>query len=645
MCGVWFVQVAEARQAGEERVTSATRERSSGVKRSSQSTAAAKQTTASSSKVRQEARKQRKLPAVADVKTTAAVDELVLPPVAVQPVPATVDVQTTAAGLAGTQAPDSFWETTIPLTLDNETPLSGTEEIGELQTSAAETMLYRAPLVPVPVGELEALTSSSKKARRITLMDSIYRALADNQQLRVQRLSPEISNTSIQSAEGAFDQQLNAGVSHSSNRSSTLSALSRDAGSSDTRVEGTRVSSNTNANVSLSQRLPTGTEYSLSFNTNRSETNQTFPFYSSALNLNITQSLLRGAGCKVNCIQVWTAQNNFVISLYQLQQTLINLVADIQTRYWDVYLAMETLAIRRQAYEVAREQRERVEQFVRVGRSAPLDVLAAQAEESARISGIINAVADLKDSQLQFLRLLNPNCVPEGWNAHMYPAERPLIPSEPLVLDQHLRLAMYYRPDLRQAQIDLANGELEVYRSQNGLLPALDFTTGYGLTGVGDSYGESFSKIRDRENPNWNVGLQFSYPLQNRQARAAYRRANFQKRQAEEAIRNYEQIIQLDVRSAIVEIERTGRLIESTRVTARLRAEELAAEVEKYRVGRSTQLLVQQAQRDLLTAQLEEVSAVVANIRAYINLHRVEGTTLQRSGILPVHITPESGVD
>src|SRR5690606_37220570 len=118
-------------------------------------------------------------------------------------------------------------------------------------------------------------------------------------------------------------------------------------------------------------------------------------------------------------------------------------------------LAYETLDIRNKAYRVAREQRARTEEFVRVGRSAPLDALAAQAEEASRISDIINAISNLKLRQLTLLRLINPENMNTGWRSLVVPIETPTLPSEKLVPEERVRLARYYRPDLRQAQIDL----------------------------------------------------------------------------------------------------------------------------------------------------------------------------------------------
>lgn len=499
-------------------------------------------------------------------------------------------------------------------------------------TSAQEKLknFYVNPKAKDFLNDLNRLLAPGKKnVKRIGLLNTIYRSLEANQSLKVERLRPEISNTSIESAEGAFDTTVNASVGYGSSRSK---------GPKDTTIH------NRSANyaIGVGGRLPSGTDYSLNYSGSRTGTNSPDLDYANALNLNITQNLLKGAGADVNLISVWTAQNNYVSSLYQLQNNLINLVTDTQKAYWNVYLGLRTLEIRRQAYLVAREQRERTEEFVRVGRSAPLDALASQAEEASRISDIINSVSNLKQSQLTLLRLMNPENLESGWTSLVYPSETPVLPTEKINSDERIRLARYFRPDFRQAEIDLANGELEVYRSQNGLLPQLDFFIDLGLNGSGGNFSSSNRELADADYRNYRFGLQFSQSIQNRVAKAANRRANFQRTLAEEAVRNYCQIIEVDVRTAIIEIERTKRLIFSTEVTEELRRQQLEAETEKYRVGRSTQIEVSQAQRDYVSAQLDRVSAEVANVNAYLELYRVEGTALQRRGIQPVHINPES---
>jgi len=94
-----------------------------------------------------------------------------------------------------------------------------------------------------------------------------------------------------------------------------------------------------------------------------------------------------------------------------------------------------------------------------------------------------------------------------------------------------------------------------------------------------------------------------------------------------------ERLVQLDVRSAYVEVLRSKEQIEATKVSYQLQQKKLDAELEKFRVGRSTNFLVLQAQRDVTASQLDEARAIVAHLNALVDLHLMEGTLLKRLGI------------
>jgi len=85
-------------------------------------------------------------------------------------------------------------------------------------------------------------------------------------------------------------------------------------------------------------------------------------------------------------------------------------------------------------------------------------------------------------------------------------------------------------------------------------------------------------------------------------------------------------------------VERFYQQISATAVTRKFQEEKLRAETEKFRVGRSTGILVAQAQRDLLDSRISEVEAVVNYLNSMVELFRLEGTLLERRGISTVSI-------
>ena len=82
-----------------------------------------------------------------------------------------------------------------------------------------------------------------------------------------------------------------------------------------------------------------------------------------------------------------------------------------------------------------------------------------------------------------------------------------------------------------------------------------------------------------------------------------------------------------------LEVNRTRRQIDASTATRKFQEEKLRVETEKFRVGRSTNLLVAQAQRDLLASRLDEVRAVIDYLKALTNFYRLEGTLLVHRGI------------
>ena len=111
------------------------------------------------------------------------------------------------------------------------------------------------------------------------------------------------------------------------------------------------------------------------------------------------------------------------------------------------------------------------------------------------------------------------------------------------------------------------------------------------------------------------------------------RRAVLGRDQAAEAVENLTQLAQVDVRTAYVEAVRSKEQMAATAATRRLQEEKLRAETEKFRVGKSTSLLVAQAQRDLLQSQTSEVEAVVSHLKALVEVYRQDGSLLLRRGI------------
>ncbi len=99
------------------------------------------------------------------------------------------------------------------------------------------------------------------------------------------------------------------------------------------------------------------------------------------------------------------------------------------------------------------------------------------------------------------------------------------------------------------------------------------------------------------------------------------------------SLENLQYLVCEDVSPAYIDVRRTLQQVPATETTRKFQEEKLRAETAKFAVGKSTALLVAQAQRDLLESQVSEVAAITNYLKARIHFYLMEGSLLQRRGI------------
>lgn len=481
---------------------------------------------------------------------------------------------------------------------------------------------------PKASGETPAATAAKAQPPgplRITVGDAVVMCLENNRSLAVQRLAPEIQNTYEDQERAVFDPVLNAEIVRGRVRGERLprSGSETEAYAEDT-VDGA---------ISLEKYFPTGTSVALEAGVNMTDSSlYDESLYESRLGLTVTQALLQGLGPAVNRVRLQQAQLATRFSEYELRGFTQSLVADVERTYWDYAQARRQIEIVEQSLSVARQQRHETEQLIAVGRLAKSELAAVQAEVAAQEQRLIEAQASREELKLKLLRLLNPpgDAI---WQRKLELIHQPTLPDITLeAVEQYVAVALRMRPVLNQARLDLLHGELELVKTRNGLLPLMDLFVALGRSGYASAFGESVSHI-DGNGYDYQAGIRLAYPLSNREAGARHRQALLMREQAGGALQNLSQLVEVDVRSAYIGVERTKKQIAASSVTRRFDEEKLRTETEKLRVGKSTSFLVAQAQRDLLGSRIVEVQAIVNYLKALIELYRQDGSLLERRGI------------
>ena len=493
------------------------------------------------------------------------------------------------------------------------------DERGELDGIAPEAVPRAVAIEPPLPPDL-----SGDGPIALSVEQAVMATLRRNRDLDVAQLTPVITGAFEDIERGRFDPEV-FGEARFAREEALESARSTG---SQFSVRGDEAS----LAGGVRQVLPTGTDVELGVTQDRTNSDRAPEQQTARVGLTVTQSLLRGAGVSVNLASVRQAELETAISRFELRGFVEAIIAETEIAYWQYLLAQRKMEIVERSLEVARQQSTQVLERIEVGVLAQTEAAAGRSEVALREQAMINARSELRASRLRLFRLMD---VPmTGLRDRVItPTSDPVATVEDLAdIGARVELARRLRPDLNEARLRLEQSRLETIRTRSGLLPRLDLFVALGKTGYADTFVDSFREL-DGRTFDLEFGVLASQSLGRHTARGLHQAAVATRQQAGAAIENLAQLMELDVHLAVNEAERAREQIGATATTRLLQEETARAEVERLDVGSSTTLLVAQAQRDLLVAQIAEVEAV-ANFRiALIDLYLAEGSLLERRGI------------
>jgi outer membrane protein len=460
---------------------------------------------------------------------------------------------------------------------------------------------------------------------KITIPEAILLCLENNRSLVVERLNPSIRQTFEDQERAVFDPAVNADVAAGRAKGERLARSGSETENFTTdTAEG---------NISLEQYFPTGTTVALEADTLVDDSSlYDDNFYTTRLGMTVNQALLRGFGLDVNLARLRQARLDTRMSEYELRGFTQSLVAEVERTYWDYAVARRQIEIVEESLKLVRQQLAETKELIAVGRLARSELAAVQAEVASQEQALIEARAVKESIRLKLLRLLNP-AGPGIWQREIDLIYQPTLPEIKLEdVEQYVAVAMRMRPILNEARLEILRGDLELVKTRNGMLPLMDLFITLGKSGYATSFGESIANL-DKDSYDALAGIRFNYPIFNRDAKAAHRRAQLTRDQEQKALQNLSQLVEVDVRTVYIDVNSAKEQIRASAITRKFNEEKLRTETEKLRVGKSVSFLVAQAQRDLLVSRIAEVQALANYLKALIDLYQQDGSLLVRRGI------------
>ena len=479
-------------------------------------------------------------------------------------------------------------------------------------------------------------TPLEERRETISLADAAIRALQHNLDISISRQTKDSRLADITVEQARFDPTLSVNgqynrVVNPLNRpvfGGTLGALNQIT-AFDQRTESVTLDATSN--------LITGGNVDLNYSPTRTNVNQNVargflfnPAYTGGLALTLTQPLLRNAGIEVTKTFIRVAQNNAIVEEHVFRDRVLTVLATVEQTYWEVVFANENLKVAEAALKAAQELLASNRAKAKAGIMSIVDVLQAEAAVASRVEQILVADKTIRDQEDQLRRLLNPAEEDLRQDLRLTPLDQPVVTLEPISLQEAIDTAIEQRPEIVQAKKNMETSDLNTKFAKNQILPTLSFQGTMGMAGLGSNYSNSVNNNFSGDFYNYGAGLVLSYPLGNRSAWSTYNKRQLEEKNAEASLVSVRQQIIVGVREAVRRVQTDFKRIETTR-SARIMAEkQLQAEQERLKVGLSTTRFVLDFQRDLATAQGNELRATVDYNKSLSNLTRHKATTLDR---------------
>jgi len=479
----------------------------------------------------------------------------------------------------------------------------------------------------------------------LSLRQAVRRALANNLDIRVMSLGPEISREEMAQAAAVFDMVVFAGATYSvqDERQNTV-------------FDKTALSKTRAVQIGLRKHTTTGADLMAMYSLTRLATSSAFvtkpTTYEPNFTLEMTQPLLKGAWPEVNLAALRVARIDRRISEEAFRERVEAVITDVVSAYWALHVARQALEIHEGLLAKTLKIQETVRKRELID-AHNLHTTQAEAAVAGRKALVIRARKSVDDIEDALLQLMLGKQAPTGREIDIGlttpPADRLFaIDGEGQVL-----AALKDNSQLAQARLAVQAAGINVRVAEKNLLPTLDLNASATWMGLDRRRSVGNDQILDSKYLSYSVGLLFEYPLGNREARAAGRRARLERLQSIMNLQNVAAQIARTVNEKVREVARARQDLQVA--TDAVKANQLyikAIESREKHGGRDKPLSPEfllnmklQALVALGTSEQDVERAIADYYTARIQLAQITGTLLSQYGVVLADVAGGPGAD
>ncbi len=340
-------------------------------------------------------------------------------------------------------------------------------------------------------------------------------------------------------------------------------------------------------------------------------------------NIRVVEPLYTGGATSS---RVAIARLNFQKAEAQLEAVINRVTMEVRLAFYELLLNRARIDVRQESVEVLRQELKSQRERFSAGTVGQLNVGRAEVSLANEEPELIQARTDLGNSYLRLGELLGASIAPDGSEPFAVTGELIYEPRHP-DLNRCLEHAQTHRPEVRAAEADVAIEEEQLRLDRSATRPQVEAFSGYEI------YNERDPTLGREFNHGYIIGLNASWALFDGFATRGKMQATRARREGATRARQALQLsISAEVRSAFLDLEQAGQVLESAMKNVQTAGESLQIAKGNLAAGLGTQLEVLQAATDLTRTRSTRLSATYLHNAALARLDRACGGQVESLG-------------
>ena len=462
--------------------------------------------------------------------------------------------------------------------------------------------------------------------RAVSRVEAVTRALENNPTLRLAELDVKSAKADVRGEQGRYPFYLSANAGYTRTTSTGLRANDTVSASSSDSVNG---------GVGVRRQFASGTHAELSaegeyFHTERpTATAGVTPFaasgYGASFRASVTQPLLRGYGSHVGEAELRAARVAQKASEKSLIRTRSALVGDVLSAYFELWYTSRAVDIETSSLALAREQLDQAQARLDLGDISKVDLLAFQTRASELEEALIAAELSREQRSVTLSQLMGQ--APPATD--LFAATDPSLEGRRFELREIEAAMSADSVELAalEQQVKLARTQAEI--AGEAWRPRLDVEAWAESAGISTGVGNAWGRAAGGQYWSAHGGVIFDLPLDDTAQNAERTQAGLRVQAAKEQLEAARRQVGSDASTALANERAARERLTSAQKTTTIADETYRAERERYELGQTIVIAVQEAEAALRRARLREARARVDAAQARLVLLHLTGALLR----------------